>query len=248
MTDCATGILPTVARRDFLEDSGSNLRFLSALLSWSQLGPNHQALEIGCGTGVLAEAFSAATGARVCGTEKDEAAWRRARERIDARHLPEGTIPKGELFDLVYCKDVLPMIRDKLSFASSVRSVLKPGRLFLTYMPDDFDYRDKPLYAFVANSEARSRFAYESLASVVETFRATGFDHVHTERLYLGSVAFGTAYAAKHADGFFNNTDVSELYVSRTNGISSLHRFAEAIARYGGRVDYEWERTLVIAR
>jgi SAM-dependent methyltransferase len=236
------------SREVALEDSGGNLRFLAALVANCNLKPGSCVLEIGCGTGVLGQSLSAVTGARVFGTEINPVAWAEANKRIEALHVADGEIPNGRLYDLVYCKDVLPMVRDKRGLLSAVRKVLKIGGEFITYIPTAVDFEEKPLYAFIPGSEVRSKASYGSVSSLIELLKDTGFSTVCTERIFLGPVTLNTQYALKHADGFFNNTDQSALESQRNEGVKKMQGLATDCARYGAILSYDWERTLVIAK
>lgn len=130
-------------RIGYLEEGGVNLRFLAAILQNAALARGNIALEIGCGTGILAEVLEAITGATIVGTERSYEAFQIASRRISAQYRPDGSIPCSEVFDSIYCKDVLPMVENKGLFFLQVRQALRAGSPFITYLPQEMDYAEK---------------------------------------------------------------------------------------------------------
>jgi SAM-dependent methyltransferase len=236
-------------RADHLEDRGGNLRFLQALLEESQIGRGSRVLEIGCGTGIFASYLATCSGAVVIGTEISLELVRAASLRIPCLHLPGGGVPDTEgPFDLVFCKDVIPMISNKLSFFASIRHRLRRGGKFITYVPSPNDFQEKFLYRFIPGSLRESRSHYGALRDILGMLRESGFTEIRTRRLFLGTVAVNRRYVSKHGDGFFSNTEAEELEEGRLAGLERLQRGIQLLENEGMLLHYEWERTLVVSR
>jgi SAM-dependent methyltransferase len=95
-----------------------------------------QALEIGCGTGVLRAQFEAATRWVIDGTDLDYGALCQAqpgRGRILYYDIREEKL--NEAYDIVILYDVLEHIEDTQPFLRSVLKHLKPGGLLLINVP-----------------------------------------------------------------------------------------------------------------
>lgn len=237
------------SRARHLERRGGNLRFAQAVLNEVALGGHSAVLEIGCGTGVLAEYIGAAAGIEVVGTELSPEMAEIARRRIRCFHSPDGRPPEGVgPFDLIYCKDVLPEVGDKRSFFQFVRSSLRAGGVFCTYLPTDSDLAGKPLFRLIPCGLVASRASYGSLADVVGTLTQCGFADVRTSRLLLGMVPLDESYVRRHWDGYFSNSEAGALDEERTAGLQSLREVINALADFGILAHYEWERTMVTAR
>lgn len=236
------------SRESYLEDTGGNLRFLQALLHECPMGPRSRVLEIGCGTGALAYYLARCTGATVIGTEQSRQAAQIAATRVRCLWLPDGSLPNEGSFDLIYCKDVLPMIDDKPAFFALVRRLLRPGGTFATYIPEATDFIEKPLYHFIPGSRERSIERYGPASTMIRGLQDSGFLNVHTFRLFLGTIPIGFRYIDKHMDGFFSNTEGSGFDRNRRNGLSRLRMAVEDLGKHGIPLHYQWERTAVIAR
>lgn len=237
------------SRFDFLEDTGGNLRFLQAILAAVALSPSSRILEIGCGTGALGMLLGAVTGAKIYGTELSAELTAIARTRMHCLHCPQGNIPEiFGVFDLVYCKDMLMMVADKRRFYSSIRCRLRPGGAFCTYFPDEADYFQKPLFSFVPSGLAASRLCYGSLQENLRTLKECGFERIHTERLFLGSVQLNEAYVRRHWDGYFSNSDSSDCENERQSGLRELLDAIKQLEDFGILAHYDWERTMLVVR
>src|SRR5215470_16190414 len=96
-----------------------------------------QALDVGCGGGILAEEF-AVTGFRVIGIDPSEPSLATARKHarsvglaIDYRQGTGESIPFGDsTFPVVYCCDVLEHVRDLPRVIREIYRVAKPGGVF----------------------------------------------------------------------------------------------------------------------
>jgi SAM-dependent methyltransferase len=241
-------LLDESTRESHLEDMGGNLRFLQALLHECPIGSESRVLEIGCGTGVLACYLAKCTGATVIGTEQSWQAAQIASTRVRCLWLTDGSLPNEDFFDLIYCKDVLPMINDKPNFFTSARRLLRPGGAFASYIPEVTDFIEKPLYHFIPSSRERSMERYGPISAVIHGLQDSGFLNVHIFRLFLGTIPIGFRYIDKHMDGFFSNTEGSGFDRNRRNGLSRLRMAAEDLGKHGMLLHYQWERAAVIAR
>lgn len=236
-------------RETYLEESGGNLIFLNALLNSYEISSNSRILDIGCGTGVMAEFISKITGANIFGTEISKKLVEYANSRIECIYSPNGTIPNDlGKFDLIYCKDVLPSIQDKKSFYRMVFSHLKKGGVFCTYMPEYSDHINKPLFKFIKGSFNASRKCYGRVTENLDFIKEAGFKHVTKYRIPLGSVSLDARYASIHYDGYFSNTEKPNYFNQRVNGLSRLIKNVEIINEFGLAINYEFERTMLIAK
>ncbi|MDQ2716809.1 MAG: bifunctional 2-polyprenyl-6-hydroxyphenol methylase/3-demethylubiquinol 3-O-methyltransferase UbiG [Chloroflexota bacterium] len=112
--------------------------FREVFLTQLKIDPQgKEALDIGCGGGLLAEEF-AHLGCHVTGIDPSEASLATARTHaqqeglsIDYRVGVGETLPfADEAFDLVYCSDVLEHVKDLNAVTSEVARVLKTGGVF----------------------------------------------------------------------------------------------------------------------
>lgn len=236
-------------RESALEDTGGNLRFLHALLAEVQLDRTSRVLEIGCGTGALGEFLAAATGAKVYGTERSAELSLIANRRIPCIYYPDGGLPVLDSpLDLIYCKDVLMMIKNKRQFFREVRCRLVKGGAFCTYLPDEGDIETKQLFNFISAGKAESRRCYGTIEGNIALLGECGFEDVRTKRLLLGNIQINETYVHKHWNGFFSNTDISTYERERKTGLVNLLDCIQNLDTFGILAHYEWERTMVIAR
>jgi 2-polyprenyl-3-methyl-5-hydroxy-6-metoxy-1,4-benzoquinol methylase len=91
-------------------------------------------LDVGCGTGSLLRALEAAGGFDVWGLELSEYAASRARDTTHARVIVGDVLTaalEGETFDVINATEVIEHLRDPLAFFRRVKSLLRPGGLFI---------------------------------------------------------------------------------------------------------------------
>lgn len=138
------------------------------------------------------------------------------------------------------------MIDDKVRWLSEIFRVLKIGGKFVTYVPEQNDFEEKPLYVFIPQSLELSTKAYGTTRTLLGSLRDIGFYALTTERLILGSVVIDESYVERHLSGYFSNSDLPELEVGRRQGMDDLRVGVRAIASTGIKVHYEWERTVII--
>ena len=135
-------------RNRYLEENGGNLLFLNALMNTIKSTLNSKVLDIGCGTGTLGQYLSFR--AEIIGTEKSRMRSKIANQKIQCLYCAGETIPSRiGTFDLIYCKEVLPSINNKLIFFKTIRKRLRAEGIFCTYIPDMNDIIEKPLYRFL---------------------------------------------------------------------------------------------------
>jgi SAM-dependent methyltransferase len=237
------------ARRRQLERRGGSLHFLQAVLSEVRLGKGSRVLEVGCGTGVLAEYFSAATGADFFGTEMSEARALAAGERVRCVYSPGGELPRAlGPFDLIYCKDVMPEVGDKRKFYTDVCSCLAEGGVFCTYLPEDNDLTAKPLFRYIPCGLDASRDCYGGVEENVRLLCECGLGDVRTRRLSLGTVQMDEEYVRRHWDGYFSNSHDRSFDEERRDGLTRLRDALITLSDFGILAHYEWVRTLLVAR
>ena len=243
------GINLNIKRETYLEESGGNLIFLNAILDSYQISSNSRILDIGCGTGVMAKNIALITGANVFGTEISEKLVELANARIPCKFSSNGDIPPDiGKFNLIYCKDVLPSIQDKKSFYKMVFTHLHKDGIFCTYMPEYADHLNKPLFKFIKGSFKASRKCYGKVTQNIKFMKEAGFKNVTKYRIPLGSVALDERYASIHYDGYFSNTVKPNYFNQRINGLSRLVNDTETANEFGITINYEFERTMLIAR
>lgn len=232
----------------YLEASGANLYFLDAVLESGFYPRPGRFLDVGCGTGVFAECLQFASGMTGYGTEMSPSAHSIASKRIVCSLVSGLKLPfESDFFTLVTAKDVLPMITDKKTWFREICRVLKKGCKFVTYLPNDHDYAEKPLYSFIPGSEEATKVAYGRVADTVELMSDAGFSETRLSRLHLGTVQMDLSYVQKHLSGFFNNTEKEEYSFGRNKGLHELADGMVALSHAGITTHFEWERTLIEA-
>ena len=241
-------LIATEAHVDRLEEWAVNFPFLQALIHLGLITSDSRVLDVGCGTGRLAWYLALITGCYVEGVEASSALAAVAQRRITCRHATWGIQPVSDgAFDVVYCKDVLPSIEDKVSFLRSIYDVLPSKGCFMTCVAEALDFDEKPLYQALPGLRDSSFFAKGSAAQIRDDLHSIGFHEVTSLRLPLGRVAIDANYIAKHADGSFANADRMTAGENR----DAWQRFSNAVAGLGESgivMEYEWVRTFLVAR
>ncbi len=235
-------------RNFHLEDRGGNLFFLQELLLLKKFSSNDRVLEIGCGTGILAYYFKNIKGVKIYGTEVSRTSYKLAKERINCLFIEDGLIPQNlNNFNLIYCKDVLPMIKDKQQFYKNIFHALSRNGIFCTYMPSTLDIINKPILRYIPYSIKRSIESYSTIENNCNFLKETGFSSVRTKEIQLGSINFDLKYCRKHMDGFFSNTNNIQNPNNRHQGLKKFENHILALDAMGVNLSYTWRRTLIIA-
>ena len=108
---------------------------LAKLIQVTELSAAHQALDLGCGNGMIAEHLSDTTGARVTGLDNIGSAIVRAEERTDARRtrldfclgdLQQPDFPPAS-FDTLLSLDSIYFTGDLVKTLQHWRALVKPG-------------------------------------------------------------------------------------------------------------------------
>ncbi len=206
-------------------------------------------LEIGCGTGIFAQSLAAASGMTAYGTEISQTAHAMASKRLHCSLVTGIELPyEDNFFSLVIAKDVLPMITDKNKWFKEIFRVLNKGGQFISYFPNDKDFFEKPLYAFIQGSKAASIQSYGQPYQIIDAMVEAGFQQPCLDRLFLGTVRFDLSYIDKHLCGFFNNTEAEKYHVSRVRGLAEATCGLARLSAAGIMAHYEWERSVVIGQ
>jgi ubiquinone/menaquinone biosynthesis C-methylase UbiE len=114
---------------------------LDALIKVTQLGPQHRALDLGCGNGMITEYLSDCSGAHITGLDYIPGAIRQATERTAAKRgrlaFREGDINALDLpdqaFDLIISIDSLYFSSDYSRTIRQLVSALRPGGQMVIY-------------------------------------------------------------------------------------------------------------------
>jgi SAM-dependent methyltransferase len=234
------------SQEKYIEEYGGNLLFLNELINIIKNISNPKVLDIGCGSGTLAQFISLFSD--VTGTEISRERYFEANKKIKCLHEKEGTIPQNiGLFDLIYCKEVLPSIKDKANFYKQIHETLAKNGFFCTYLPDLNDISEKPLFNFLPFSKSTTVSSYSSITENKILLKDAGFSNIKETRISLGSVSLNENYANKHKDGYFNNSG-DEFENFRVSGINSMVSSINCMNQEGYTIFYEFERTMIIAQ
>ena len=120
---------------DLCQHGFANVEQLEGLLQVTHLGPTHQALDLGCGNGMITEYLSDRSGAHITGLDFIPLAIRQAQEGtalkadrlsfitgdINALALPE------EAFDVIISIDSIYFSQDYLLTLRALKAALSPG-------------------------------------------------------------------------------------------------------------------------
>lgn len=218
------------------------------MFSLKNFSSKNRVLEIGCGTGILAYYFRSIKDVEIYGTEISETAYNIAKQRICCFHVKDGQIPKSLInLDLIYCKDVLPMIVEKELFFRQLFNALAISGIFCTYMPSFTDIINKPILKIIPNSIEQSMESYSSIEENCNLLQRVGFSSVVTKEIDLGVVNLDSNYCRKHMDGFFSNTDNIQNPMERCSNLKHFEHSLMEVNSTGVNLSYNWNRTLIIA-
>jgi len=180
----------------------------------ARAAPGERALDVACGTGVLARALAARTGAtgHVAGLDVNDGMLAVARRRAPAiawHHAPAEAMPFADTgFDTVLCQFALMFFDNRAKALAEMRRVLRPGgRLALAVWSS---LEDTPAYAAVvalldrmfgaaAGASLRAPFVLGDPAQTVLLVGAAGFTGVSAVT-HEGHARFPSLEAWMHAD------------------------------------------------
>lgn len=141
-------------------------------------------LDVGCGTGRLAEGLSEREGARVWGIERSEEMVAKARERgVNARVGRAESLPfRPGWFDAVVMRMVIHLLDRPRALAESAR-VLAPGGRIVVATEDVDGFDGAWLTAFFPSVPAIDRARFPSAKALQAELAEAGFADVRLERL-----------------------------------------------------------------
>jgi len=114
-------------------------------------------LEVGCGSGEMAERINALPGVTLVATDDaDDSVELTAARGVDARHADICYLPfDGESFDVVYAGWMLDDVRDIGRAIAEVRRVLRPGGTFVAVTDGDDDTTERRRHRFSSETGER---------------------------------------------------------------------------------------------
>lgn len=238
-----------LSHETLLEAAGVNLYFLDRILHAIDTRLTGRFVDIGCGTGILAKCLADASGFQPYGTEISASACSIASARINCSLVQGVELPfEDGFFTLAIAKDVIPSISEKKKWFQEIIRVLDIGGIFISYLPDENDFAQKPLFKFIEGSEDCSKNAYGLPRDIFESMTDAGFNKLHCERIFLGNVQMGSSYFMKHKSGYFNNTLGEDFDEPRRRGLTKASKGIASLNGAGIIAHYEWERNLVIGK
>jgi SAM-dependent methyltransferase len=230
----------------YLDEYGGNLLFLNELINITQDILNPRVLDFGCGNGTLAYFLSSYS--EIVGIEKSKERYDEARRKIRCFYNSHDSIPNDiGFFDLIYCKEVLPSIKDKSKFYNSVYNTLNEKGFFCSYLPEKMDMINKPLYRFISLDKIHKNDSLKGISTNIQILNDVGFTNIKTTRIPLGSLWINENYALKHWNGFFNNFE-RKFSNDRKDGLMKMISSINKLLKEGITIHYEFERTMIIAQ
>jgi len=114
-------------------------------------------LEVGCGSGEMAERINALPGVTLVATDDaDDSVELTAARGVDARHADICYLPfDGESFDVVYAGWMLDHVRDIDRALAEVRRVLRPGGTFVAVTDGDDGTAERRRHRFSSETGER---------------------------------------------------------------------------------------------
>ena len=114
-------------------------------------------LEVGCGSGEMAERINALPGVTLVATDDaDDSVELTAARGVDARHADICYLPfDGESFDVVYAGWMLDHVRDIDRALAEVRRVLRPGGTFVAVTDGDDGTGERRRHRFSSETGER---------------------------------------------------------------------------------------------
>lgn len=177
--------------RDLSQHGFSDMAQIDRLLQVAQLGPGNRALDLGCGSGGIAEYISDATGAHVTGLDFIPEAIREAQARTAAKadrlafvvgDIGALDFPPGS-FDTLISIDTL-YFTDLASTLASMATVLTPDGRMLTYYSHGAN-PEQPLAVFPLETLPPDKTpladALHALGLAYRTWDVTAEDYQHAQ-------------------------------------------------------------------
>lgn len=195
MTDRRTD--PTFVRDQYSSESGLATRASiwhptadgltphDMVLSRLRTAAPRQVLDVGCGTGALAERIATELRCQVTGIDQSE----RMVELTSARRIPAMIADAGELpfgqdtYDAVLAAWMLYHVADLDRALSEIRRVLRPGGLFVAVTNGDEHLAD--LLAAAGEQKVPSQFSRENGEAALRRH----FDHIDVDHLHTRAIA-----------------------------------------------------------
>lgn len=204
--------------RDLCQHGYADMAQIDQLITLCGLGPAHRVLDLGCGTGQIAEYISDTTGARVHGIDTVPAAIALATARTEVRR-DRLTFSVGDMhaldfapgdFDTVIGIDTF-YYGDLVSLVGTLKTLLKPGgQIAAYYMQILFDETDDPALVEVDHTPLAEAFAAQGLA-----YRAWDYTQAERARAEVARQALDTLKAVFEAEG---NLFLYDNRADETNG------------------------------
>jgi len=143
----------------------------STLFQQLQKNPQGKLLDVGCGSGEIAEKLTE-MGFSITGADHSQVAIGKMHKKgLDARLVDfdaDGLNSFTQLYDAVYAGDILEHVFDPINLLKEIYRVLKPnGRLYLS-VPNEFPFKTR--CSILIKSKSCQSFMY----------RHSGVDHHHT--------------------------------------------------------------------
>jgi ubiquinone/menaquinone biosynthesis C-methylase UbiE len=164
---------------DLCQHGFADVQQLDALIAAAQLGPGQRVLDLGCGTGLIAEYLSDHSGAHVTGLDYVPDAIRQATERTQAKSdrlaFVVGDINTLDLpqaaYDVIVSIDSIYFSEDYAATVAVLKQALRPGGRFATLYSHG---REPwvPLEGFDATTLAATR------TPLAQALYASGFDFI----------------------------------------------------------------------
>lgn len=115
------------------------------LMSLLEIGPKEDVLDLGCGTGHLAQRISEITTGRIVGIDPASAMIAEARskyssERVSFEVVCAENLSAGSEFDVIFCNSALQWFRDPARVLAACNRALRPGGRMGIQAPARSDY------------------------------------------------------------------------------------------------------------
>ncbi len=214
----STAFCRRVYGRDLCQHGYADMAQLDTLIAVGQIGPDSRVLDLGCGTGQIAEYISDVTGAFVHGIDYIAAAIQIAQERTQAKR-DRLTFSVGDIyhldtpprsFDTLTAIDTL-YFGDTTTVIGTLKNLLKPGgQMLVYYITLLFDDAADAATLAPDQTELAQALSHHKLA-----FRTWDFTRVEYERARIAQQALADLQVVFEAEG---NVFLYENRMMETNG------------------------------